>query len=135
MDKTIFFRYNTLYVCGMQKAGGFMRHRKSVMRSMMMVTQLGLSVMVPVFVCILAGSWLDRHAGTNLTFFFLVLGFLAGGLSGYRMAKATLRMNEREEQREDLSMSSKRKETVSPPVHRPKQTSRVRNQEDKSKFS
>ena len=36
---------------------------------MMMVTQLGLSVMVPVFVCILAGSWIDRHAGTNLTIF------------------------------------------------------------------
>lgn len=111
-----------------------MRHRKSVMRSLMMVTQLGLSVMVPVFVCILAGSWIDRHAGTNLTFFFLVLGFLAGGLSGYRMAKATLRMNEREEQREDLLEGQKRRESLSTPVHKPKRQSRVRKHEDEKKL-
>ena len=73
-----------------------MRHKKSVMRNMMMVTQLGLSVMVPVFVCILAGSWIDRHAGTNLTIFLMFLGFLAGGWNGYKVAMTTLRMNEQE---------------------------------------
>lgn len=111
-----------------------MRHRKSVMRSLMMVTQLGLSVMTPVFVCILAGSWIDRHTGTNLTFFFLLLGFLAGGLSGYRIAKATLAMNEREERREDMEADQKQKGDVHPPVHRPKQASRVRKQEDGKKL-
>lgn len=76
-----------------------MRHKKSVMRNMMMVTQLGLSVMVPVFVCILAGSWIDRHAGTNLTIFLMFLGFLAGGWNGYKVAMTTLRMNEQEEKK------------------------------------
>ena len=79
-----------------------MRHKKSVMRNMMMVTQLGLSVMVPVFVCILAGSWIDRHAGTNLTIFLMFLGFLAGGWNGYKVAMTTLKMNEQEEKKDNL---------------------------------
>ncbi len=74
-----------------------MRHKKSVMRSFMMVIQLGISVMVPVFVCILAGYYIDRYAGTKLILLFMVLGFLAGGSNAYKLAKATLAMNEREE--------------------------------------
>ena len=103
-----------------------MRHKKSVMRNMMMVTQLGLSVMVPVFVCILAGSWIDRHAGTNLTIFLMFLGFLAGGWNGYKVAMTTLRMNEQEEKKED--------QEPRPPVHKPKQKSRVRRHEDDEKL-
>ena len=114
-----------MYMCKMQKAGGFMRHKKSVMRNMMMVTQLGLSVMVPVFVCILAGSWIDRHAGTNLTIFLMFLGFLAGGWNGYKVAMTTLKMNEpRREQKGEPR----------PPVHKPKQKSRVRRHEDDEKL-
>ncbi len=90
IDKINFIRYNIRYMCRMQKAGGIMRHKKSVMRSFMMVTQLGISVMVPVFVCILAGYYIDRYAGTKLTLLFLFLGFLAGGLNAYKLAKTTL---------------------------------------------
>ena len=56
-----------------------MRHKKSVMRNMMMVTQLGLSVMVPVFVCILAGSWIDRDESDDLSD--------VSGISGRRMER------------------------------------------------
>ena len=111
-----------------------MRHKKSVMRNMMMVTQLGLSVMVPVFVCILAGSWIDRHAGTNLTFFLLFLGFLAGGWNGYKVAMTTLRMNEQEEKKEDQEARQEQMGEPRPPVHKPKQKSRVRRHEDDEKL-
>lgn len=103
-----------------------MRHKKSVMRNMMMVTQLGLSVMVPVFCCILAGYYIDRYAGTKLTFFLMVLGFAAGGLNGYKIAKRTLAMNEREERAEEERLRSERNKADLPEVHRPKQASRVR---------
>lgn len=111
-----------------------MRHKKSVMRNMMMITQLGLSVMVPVFVCILAGSWIDRHAGTNLTIFLMFLGFLSGGWNGYKVAMTALKMNEREEEKEDQEARSRRREEPRPQVHRPKQKSRVRRHEDDEKL-
>jgi ATP synthase protein I len=100
----------------------------------MMVTQLGISVMVPVFVCILAGYYIDRYAGTNVTIIFLFLGFLAGGLNAYKMAKATLAMNEREEKAEDLKASMKKRKEAHPKVHKPKKPSKVTRQ-DKEKRS
>ncbi|MDR1771663.1 MAG: AtpZ/AtpI family protein [Hungatella sp.] len=107
-----------------------MRHKKSVMRSFMMVTQLGISVMVPVFVCILAGYYIDRYAGTKLTLLFLFLGFLAGGLNAYKLAKSTLAMNEREERAEDQKERMERQEEARPKVHKPKQPSRVKTHDD-----
>ena len=86
-----------------------MRHRKSIMRSFLMVTQLGLSVMTPVFACILAGYYLDRRMGTKLIAVFLFLGFLAGGLNAYRTAKAVLAMNERDEKKEDEALRMEKK--------------------------
>ena len=123
-----------MYMCGMRKAGGFVRHKKSVMRNLMMVTQLGLSVMVPVFVCILAGSWIDKYAGTNLTIFLMFLGFLAGGWNGYKVAMTTLKMNEREEKKEEEKAQQEKKKEVRPPVHKPKQPSRVRRHDDDEKL-
>lgn len=106
-----------------------MRHNKSVMRSLLMVTQLGLSVMVPVFVCILAGYYLDRYAGTKLLLLFLVLGFLAGGLNAYKIAKTTLAINEREEREEDqrARMEKEKEREKRPIVNKPKQPSRIKN--------
>ncbi|WP_243109948.1 AtpZ/AtpI family protein [Clostridium sp. E02] len=92
----------------------------------MMVTQLGLSVMVPVFVCILAGYYIDRFAGTHLTLLFLILGFLAGGLNAYKMAKATLAMNEREEKEEDRKELMEKQRENRPDVKKPKQQSRIK---------
>jgi len=117
-------------MCRMQKAGVIMRHKKSVMRSFMMVTQLGISVMVPVFVCILAGYYIDRYAGTKLTLIFMVLGFLAGGFNAYKLAKATLAMNEREEWVEDQKERVERQVEAGPKVHKPKQSSRVKGHDD-----
>ena len=107
-----------------------MRHKKSVMRSFMMVTQLGISVMVPVFFCILAGYYIDRYAGTKLTLLFLFLGFMAGGLNAYKLAKATLVMNEREEHAEDQKERMERQENARPKVCKPKQASRVKGHDD-----
>lgn len=96
----------------------------------MMVTQLGISVMVPVFVCILAGYYIDRYAGTKLTLLFMFLGFLAGGLNAYKMAKATLAVNEREEWAEDQKERMERQVEAEPKMHKPKQPSRVKGHDD-----
>lgn len=91
-----------------------------------MVTQLGLSVMVPVFVCILAGYYFDRYAGTKLLLLFLVVGFLAGGRNAYKIAKATLAMNEWEEKEEERKARMEKQREMNPMVSKPKQPSRIK---------
>ena len=41
-----------------------MRNSK-VIKALMLVTQLGISMMVPIFLCVLAGGWIDKKAGTG----------------------------------------------------------------------
>ena len=53
-----------------------MNYKKSVYRSLAMVTQLGFCVLTPVFLGIFAGSYLDSRYGTHLTLVFLILGVL-----------------------------------------------------------
>ena len=103
-----------------------MHNNRSVMRSFMMVTQLGISVMVPVFVRIFAGYYIDRYAGTRFTLLFLILGFMAGGLNAYKLAKATLAMNEKEEREALKKLQSEKKAETRQIVNKPKQPSRVK---------
>ena len=53
-----------------------MRYKKSVFRSLAMVTQLGLCVLTPTILGIAAGSFLDARFGTKVTLILLVLGVL-----------------------------------------------------------
>ena len=55
-----------------------MGDKKQVFRSLAMVTQLGISVMTPIFLCIFAGYYADTHFGTNTMFFFPAYWRLGG---------------------------------------------------------
>lgn len=52
------------------------KKKRSVGRALLMITQIGISMIVPIFLGAFIGSWLDRRLGT--VFFFLV--FLAVGI-------------------------------------------------------
>ena len=58
-----------------------MRQKKNGLENLVLITQLGLSVVTPVLICVLLGSWIDT------VLIFLILGVLSGGLSAYKMAK------------------------------------------------
>ena len=64
-----------------------MGYKKSVFRSLAMVTQLGLCVLTPILFGIFAGSYMDSHFGTKTILVFLILGTLGGGRGAYLMAK------------------------------------------------
>lgn len=54
----------------------------------MMITQFGVNMLVPIFLCSFAGMLLDRKFGTNVwmvVFFFV--GALAGFTNVFRFAK------------------------------------------------
>lgn len=55
-----------------------MKNKKRVLQAISMVTQIGLSVLVPVALCVAFGLWLDSVFETNfIMIIFMVLGFAA----------------------------------------------------------
>lgn len=70
--------------------------KKEVFRCLALVTQLGIHVMVPVFMCVFIGYFIDKKFGTSTILVFLILGILAGGRNGYMLAKGVVAENERE---------------------------------------
>lgn len=53
-------------------------YKKSVFKSFALITQLGVSVMAPIALCVAAGVLIDNHFGTWWTIPLLFLGMLAG---------------------------------------------------------
>lgn len=100
-----------------------MHYRKSVFRSLAMVTQLGLCVVTPVFLCIFIGYQIDARFGLKTMVPMLILGVLAGGRGAWQMAKRTLL----EEQKEDEDIRRERSAGDSRAgINKPKQPSRIR---------
>lgn len=116
-----------------EKAGAAIKENRQIFRSLALLTQLGLSVMVPVFLCIFAGRWIDSRFGTNWTLVFLFLGFLAGISCAWRLAAGVSRMEKREREAERLEQLEewRQKHTDGTEVRRPKRKSRVIKEEEK----
>lgn len=57
------------------------KYKKSVYQSLAVITQFGINMLVPIFLCSFAGLFLDRKLGTA---FWFVLLFFAGALAGFR---------------------------------------------------
>ncbi|MCX4321066.1 MAG: AtpZ/AtpI family protein [Lachnospiraceae bacterium] len=58
-----------------------MRYGKSVYHALAMVTQFGINMLVPIFLCSFLGIYLDRRFGTS---FWMVVLFFAGAAAGFR---------------------------------------------------
>lgn len=100
-----------------------MRYRKSVFRSLALVTQLGLSIITPIFLCIFIGYQIDFRTGMKTMVPLLILGVLAGGRCAWQIVRGTLR----QEQKEDAQMMQERlSRTGRTGVSKPKQPSRIR---------
>lgn len=65
-----------------------MKYHKTVYQALMMITQFGVNMLVPIFLCSFVGMFLDRKLGTNVwmvAFFFV--GALAGFTNVFRFAR------------------------------------------------
>ncbi|MDD5901416.1 MAG: AtpZ/AtpI family protein [Lachnospiraceae bacterium] len=77
-----------------------MRNSK-VIRALMLVTQLGISMMVPIFLCVFAGGFIDRKAGTGCFLpVFLFLGIAAAFRNVYYLLKPFYAKDKEREDRE-----------------------------------
>lgn len=78
-----------------------MKRKGNPYRNLMLITQLGISVIVPVFLCLFVGIWLDARFSTYFTIPLLILGFLAGGRNAYIMARNSIQADERKKKDEE----------------------------------
>ena len=124
MDKSEKIGYNKNYMQNAER-GGRMRYKKSVFRNLAMITQLGISVLVPVFLCIFIGYQVDSRYGMKTLVPLLILGVLAGEKSAWHLAMRTLM----QECREDEALLQKRQsQGERDGISRPKQPSRIRQE-------
>ncbi len=106
-----------------------MGYKKSVFRSLAMVSQLGLCVLTPMLIGIFAGSCIDSRFGTNTILIFLLVGTLGGGRGAYIMAKGLIEQEKRQEEKERSEQMRRTLESAEASVSRPKTQSRIRRQD------
>ena len=60
--------------------GYTLKYNKTLYRALVMITQFGVNMLVPIFLCSFAGMYLDRKLGTNI---WMVALFFVGALAGF----------------------------------------------------
>ena len=69
---------------------------KSVFRSLTLITQFGINMLVPIGMMTVLGIWLDQKLETGwITIALFFVGAIAGGQNVWRMAKKGLADDER----------------------------------------
>ncbi len=58
-----------------------MKYHRNVYRCLVLITQFGISVLVPIFLCSFLGIFLDEKFGTK---FWMILLFFVGAAAGFR---------------------------------------------------
>ena len=61
---------------------------RTVFRSIALIMQFGINMLVPICLMSAVGVWMDKHFGTNVRMILLFcMGAVAGGQNVYRMAR------------------------------------------------
>jgi len=57
------------------------KYDKSVYRSFALITQFGINMLVPIFLCSFLGIWMDKKFETS---YWMIILFFVGALAGFR---------------------------------------------------
>jgi F0F1-type ATP synthase assembly protein I len=57
------------------------KYKSSVYQSLAVITQFGINMLVPIFLCSFGGLYIDRRLNTS--YWFIIL-FFVGALAGFR---------------------------------------------------
>lgn len=58
-----------------------MKYNKNVYHALAMITQFGVNMLVPIFLCVFIGIAIDKKLGTS---FWTVIWFFIGAAAGFR---------------------------------------------------
>lgn len=56
-------------------------------RTLALITQLGISMLVPTFLCVFLGSYLDERFGWKTFVPLMILGMVAGVRNSYKLIR------------------------------------------------
>lgn len=68
-------------------------------RNIVLISQVSICVMVPTFLCLALGIWLDKRFGTWFTLPLLILGMAAGARNAYVLVMNVIRQEEQRRKR------------------------------------
>ena len=74
----------------------------------MLISHLGLTVMVPIFMCVIAGIFIDKRFGTSTVVWLLFLGIAAGMRNAYILLKGVLDENLKEREKAEKLKKERR---------------------------
>lgn len=57
------------------------RDRRTTLRMLTLITQFGINMLVPIFLCFFVGYYLDKKMGTS---YLMIIFFFIGALAGFR---------------------------------------------------
>ena len=77
MDIIISYVWKLLYDSG----GTHVKYKKSVYRSLTLITQFGINMLVPIFLCVLAGVYIGKKFSID---WITIPWFAVGALAGFR---------------------------------------------------
>ena len=77
-----------------------MKYKKSVWNTFSLISQLGISIIVPILLCVLLGVFLNDKFSISIMVPLIVTGVLAGIRNAIVLAKQTLKMMKDEEDEE-----------------------------------
>lgn len=72
------------------------KERNQVVKMIYLITQIGFTMLVTIFLCLGVGYLIDRRFGTHLMVWFIVLGVLAGFRSVYILIRKFLDNSDRD---------------------------------------
>lgn len=93
-----------------------MSKNKGIARGLAMITQVGISMMVPIFLCVAIGIILDKKLNARyFTIIFLILGILAGARNTYVMIMSNVRMDSKNmNQNENTKITGRVQKVIKP---------------------
>lgn len=107
--------------------GGNIKYNKSVFRNLALISQVGISIITPIFLCLYIGYKLDKYFGTSLIILFLILGVISGCMMGYKLVMSMIKKDAQDDKKQELE---NRKNINKKEVSRPKIKSRVFKEEE-----
>ena len=86
-----------------------MKNDSKALRNIVLISQLAICVMVPTFLCLALGIWLDKRFGTWFTVPLLFIGMAAGARNAYVLAMDTIRQDKAQQDEIDRKVEEYRK--------------------------
>lgn len=83
------------------------KERQSTLRMLTLITQFGINMLVPIFLCFFVGYYLDKKLGTS---YLMIIFFFIGALAGFRNIYIFARRMTKDDE-EDVEESRDRKES------------------------